>query len=394
MQNDEYLTMQSKNPISLFTLILMISFASVNAVLFTPALPDIASYFAVKPETAQLTITWYLLGYTFGQLLYGPISSRFGKKPALYTGIFLLIASSILCALAPSFYALVIGRCLMALGAGVGLKMTFTLVNEYYEPQVASQKIAYIMLSFAITPGIGVALGGILTTHFGWASCFYASVIYGMVLLFFVKRLPIFNEKINTNALEFSHLMHAYAEQFKTRKLLTGGFIMGLGTTFVYAFAASAPFIAIDLFGMSAVNYGFANLLPPMGLILGSLVSVQLSKRYDLGKVVRLGILIATIGAFMMLTTLLLHFPILIWLFISTVVVYFGNCFIAANASSLAMSNTQDKAHGSAVMSFTNMGTATAIVLLMGFMPQTVFVLPGVYLVVSFLLIWLSFLLK
>ena len=138
--------MQTRLPF--FTLLLLISFASVNAVLFTPALPNIAHFFRIGEDTAQQTITWFLVGYAIGQLLYGPIANRFGRKPALYAGISLQIVSSLLCVLAGvihEYWLLVIARFMLALGSGVGLKMTFTLVNECYEPKIASQKISYLV---------------------------------------------------------------------------------------------------------------------------------------------------------------------------------------------------------------------------------------------------------
>ena len=83
-----------KNPthqLPLVTLLLMISFASVNAVLFTPALPNIAHFFAISDSIAQQTITWFLIGYAVGQLLYGPLANRFGRKKALFAGVSLQI---------------------------------------------------------------------------------------------------------------------------------------------------------------------------------------------------------------------------------------------------------------------------------------------------------------
>lgn len=103
------------------TLLLLISFASVNAVLFTPALPGIAYFFGISADTAQQTITWFLIGYALGQLLYGPIANRFGRKPALYAGIGLQIVSSLLCVLAGvlhQYWLLVVARFLLALDQG------------------------------------------------------------------------------------------------------------------------------------------------------------------------------------------------------------------------------------------------------------------------------------
>ena len=140
--------MQTRPELSFITLLMLISFASVNAVLFTPALPQIATSFAITTESAQQTLSWFLIGYALGQLIYGPLANRFGRKPALYSGVALQILSSLLCVLAGKlhFYPLlVLGRFLLALGSGVGLKMTYTLVNESYEPSIASQKISYLM---------------------------------------------------------------------------------------------------------------------------------------------------------------------------------------------------------------------------------------------------------
>lgn len=212
--------------LTFFTLLLLISFASVNAVLFTPALPDIAYFFEIREDVAQQTITWFLIGYALGQLVYSPIANRFGRKPALYAGIILQITSSLLCVLAGvihEYWLLVIARFMLALGSGVGLKMTFTLVNECYEPKMASQKISYLMLAFAITPGLSVGIGGILNTYYGWTSCFYAGAIYGCLLLLLVTRLPETQKTLDLNAFKMKYLLHSYSSQFKNRQLIAGG---------------------------------------------------------------------------------------------------------------------------------------------------------------------------
>ena len=133
MSQQDHIQTEIKLPF--YTLMLMISFASVNAVLFTPALPSIATYFSITSATAQQTIIWFLVGYAFGQLMYGPLANRFGRKPALYMGVSLQIISCFMCIAAGVFHAyplMVFGRFFLALGSGVGLTMTFTLVNECY----------------------------------------------------------------------------------------------------------------------------------------------------------------------------------------------------------------------------------------------------------------------
>ncbi|HAT8647496.1 TPA: MFS transporter [Legionella pneumophila] len=377
--------MNKKSHLSFLTLLLMISFASVNAVLFTPALPAIANFFAISDTTAQLTITWFLIGYALGQLLYGPLANRFGRKPALYAGIILQILSSLLCVLAGfihSYFTLVLGRLLLALGSGVGLKMTFTLVNETYEPIIASQKLSYLMIAFAITPGLGIMIGGYLSPHFSWMSTFFAGAVYGVILLLLAIRLPETRTNLDFEAFKMKHLINGYITQFKNLRLIAGGLLMGGATCFVYLFAALAPFIAINKMHMEVSTYGTANLLPPIGLVMGSLVSAQLSKVYKPTFIIAFGIFITLIGSIMMSLLMVIKISALLTIFIPMMLCYFGLSLVFANASIIAMSNTSDKAHGSAVMNFINMGLVTIVVLSVGMLSINNFILPAIYIVI------------
>ncbi len=382
--------MQVKPTLPFFTLILMISFASVNAVLFTPALPDIASFFSLPDKVAQYTVSWFLIGYAIGQLFYGPLANRYGRKSALYIGIVLQIVASLVCVLSgvmDLYPLLVMGRFIMALGSGVGLNMTFTLVNECYEPKVACQKIAYLMLAFAITPGLGVALGGFLNAHFGWMSCFIGGAMYGLILLIFIAKLPYVEKKLDLHALRWTHLQKAYGGQLNNVPLLAGGLLMGAATCFVYVFAALAPFIAINIMGMRSEAYGIANLIPSIGLIIGSLCSAQLVKKHSLGFLIKVGLVICALGSLFMIVAMGFSFSVLISLFLPMMIIYIGLSFVLANASSIAMSLVKDKAHGSAVMSFINMGLATVVVLNLRWASTQAMLLPVVYLLICLFMI-------
>ncbi len=377
--------MQAVSKPSFVTLLLLISFASVNAALITPALPAIAHFFNITHSAAQQTITWFLIGYAFGQLLYGPLANRFGRKPALYIGISLQIVSSLVCLLAGMihvYWLLVAGRLFIALGASVGLKMTFTLVNEYYEPKMASQKISYLMSAFAITPGLGVALGGILNTHFGWLSCLYAGIVYGLVLFFLVTRLPETQKVLDFDALKVKHLIQGYTSQLKNTQLIIGGLLMAGATSFVYAFAAVAPFVAINLLSMNSTEYGVANILPTMGLLLGSLFSAQFVKKYSHRLGILLGIVIALCATLLMLLAVIMHQSAYFILFLPMTLSYFGLALVFSYASTIAMSHATDKAHGSAVMNFISMGSMAAIVLSLGLFSITKFLLPMGYIII------------
>lgn len=385
--------MQSKVNLPFITLFLMISFASVNAVLFTPSLPDLTVYFAISNDTVQQTITLYLLGYAFGQLVYGPLANRYGRKPALYMGIGLQMVSSLLCVysgLIHLYTLMEVGRLLLGLGSAVGLKMTFTMISETYEPKIASQKIAYLILGFAIAPGLAVALGGFLNSHYGWQSCFYAGFIYGLILFVMTMRLSetLTPEKKDINALKITHLLKSYLSVFSNSSLVYGGLLMGGATCFVYVFAALAPLIVINLFGLSSQEYGIANLMPPIGIILGSLASAKLAKTMSLNIILKLGLQISCVGVLIMLLAVIMHVDYLYAIFLPMIIIYFGLSFIISNASAVAMSHVSDKANGSAVMNFINMGSATVAVLGIGFFSVSVILLPLIYISLIFLMIF------
>lgn len=378
--------MERSHDLSMLTLLLMISFASVNAVLYTPALPAISDYFGITDYYAQQTVTWYLIAYALGQLLYGPAANRFGRKTALYIGIALAIVSSVLCVVSGYIHAfalLLIGRTLLGLGSGVGLKMAFTMTNEVYPPTLAARKISYLILAFAITPALGVALGGFLTAHFGWISCFYASIVYAVLLLILCIRLPETLAMKDLNALKLNRIFADYKEAFTSKRVIAGGLLMGGLTCFVYLFAALAPFIAIDQLGLSSDKYGIANLIPPIGMICGSLASVQLLRFFSMSKIILMGIIVTMIGILIMGTAIYYQLNVIQAIFMPMVIIYLGAATVMPNASTLAMRSVQDKSHGSAVMNFINMGIATAVVLSAGLWQVSPSLLPILYICIA-----------
>lgn len=354
---------------SFLILFLLISFGSVNAVLFTPALPQISTYFTINNNIVQLTITLFLVGYTVGQLLYGPLSNRYGRKIALYMGIILQIIASILCILSANlhaFWLLVTARLLMAVGASVGLKMSFTLVADSYPPEQATKTISQITIAFAVAPGLAVALGGFLTEHIGWQSCFYFLGLYGAYLLYLTYRMPETIDTLDYEALKISKIGYKYLRKLKNIQLIIGSLIMGCCTAIVYIFAALAPFIAMDLMHLHPSQYGLWNLLPPIGGIIGSQLSASFSKCLSSIQAIFLGISINILGLIIMIIAFTLHSLLPIWLFLPLLIIYMGISFIFANASTVVMQAVQDKSSGSAMMNFINMGLATFSVLLIG----------------------------
>lgn len=358
--------MTSRKP-SLLTLLLLMPFASISAVLFTPALPEIANVLGVSDGAVQATMTFFLLGYAFGNLLYGPIAKRFGRKPAIYLGVILAILGSFLTLLAGKnhFFGLFLaGRFLSALGSSVGMKISFTIIADAFEQAQATKKLSLATLAFAIAPGIAVGVGGVLTTHYGWESCFYALIVYSCVVFALSLFLPETAPYLDKDALNFKNIKDTYKRKLQNKKIVYAALIMGCTTSIIYLFSTLAPFLGINRIGLNPEEYGLLNFIPPVGLIAGSISAHWLASRREKLAVIQLG------GKFLVLAigVMLVFFAmgkINAWtLFLPIPFLYFGTSLIFNNASSFAMGHMQDKSNGSAIMSFINVGLATVAVLI------------------------------
>ncbi len=378
-------------------LIIMSSFASMGAIIFAPALPEIADYFHISQGYSQLTITLFLLGYALGQLVYGPLANRFGRKPAFYIGIVVATIGSIISIVSEplhSFNALIIGRLLEALGSSAGLVISFTIISDHYYPEQARRIIAYLMLAFAIVPGIATFVGGMLTSHFHWISCFYFLLIYGLLLIIPAKLLAETAQELHKDAMHIKQILKNYRTALNNKLLIFTTFFFALSGMCVYLYIASSPFIAINTLHLSPATYGTIGLIPFIGTALGSLVSAKFSSRFSVKQLMLSGFIIDFIAMFSLGILFYFNMVNLIVLIGSGFILMFGNCIIVGNGASIATSTSKDKANASAMMNFINVGMLVVGTFLLAITPGN----PIIKLPIGFLLailimsiIWLTF---
>ena len=151
--------------------------------LIIPALPDTARALGVSAGAIQLTITLYLIGLAIGQLVYGPISDRFGRRPVLLAGLALFTLAGIATAAAPNAWMLVIARILQSIGACAGLVLGRAIVRDSATPDRAAAQLAMLTLVMSAAPAIAPVLGGYATAWFGWRAAFALLAIVGGVTL-------------------------------------------------------------------------------------------------------------------------------------------------------------------------------------------------------------------
>ena len=372
---------------SLLSLLLLTAFATILAVLFTPAFPEITKALKISPSMTQLTMTVFLIGYAIGNLPYGPLANRFGPKPTLLVGISIAFIGSVIVATIPSLPLLMGGRFLMGLGGSVGIKIATTMIGDVFSEQEARKITPYIVLSFAVVPAIAIFIGGILTERLGWESCLYFIVFYCIFQYLICLPLPETAKKLDPKALNYADIGEKYLQKTKNKTVMLCAFILGFGTSFVYLFASEAPFIGIQHLRLSPEHFGSLNFIPSIGMVAGSLVARYGAEKHSATTVLRWGTIITVLSAFVMM--------LLFWkghissytLFFPMIFIYFGLSLIFSNALAIGISHAKDKGTASAVLNFFNILVSVLLLGALGAFPShhlmtmpVLFVISGVIL--------------
>ncbi|OGT39801.1 MAG: hypothetical protein A3E81_01360 [Gammaproteobacteria bacterium RIFCSPHIGHO2_12_FULL_36_30] len=351
----------------LISLMLLSAFAVMGAIIMTPALPKIADHFSKSVGVTQLAVTSFLLGYAIGQLIYGPLANRFGRKPALYVGIVIASLGSIFSILSSptnSFSLLILGRFLEAIGSSAGLAVSFTIINDFYFEKDARKITAALMLAFAIVPGVAIAAGGLLVQFLNWRACFYFLLLYGFFLLYYVSTLPETLQKKDMSATQSRAILHNYKEKFCNKKLIGFAMLSGFSSACVYVFGAEGPFIGIHILHVLPAIYGLLGLTPYIGTLLGSIIAMRIAELNPI-TILKSAFFIELFASLIMLILFLGHHVSLWTLLIPMGIFCIGHPIMSSTGISLSMQQNPDKANTSAVMNFAAMSMPVVMTLLL-----------------------------
>ena len=263
--------------------------------LIIPALPDTARALGVSAGMVQLTITLYLIGLAIGQLVYGPISDRFGRRPVLLAGLALFTVAGMASAAAPNAWMLVIARILQSIGACAGLVLGRAIVRDSATPDRAAAQLAMLTLVMSAAPAIAPVLGGYATAWLGWRAAFALLAIIGGVTL--VLALLLLPETNATQASARASMLVGSLRLFRSRAFC--GYVVGgaCTTTSFYAFMAASPFMLVNMLHEPTERVGLYYLLLMAGVAAGSLTANRIAGRIRTALALRVANSIAILGA-------------------------------------------------------------------------------------------------
>jgi len=249
---------------------------------FVPALPAAARDLGVLPGTIQMTITLYVIGLAIGQLFYGPLSDRFGRRPVLLIGLTLYTVASVLAAFASSAGALIAARIFQALGGCAGLVLGRAMVRDGTTPERAVQQLALMNAVIAIAPAMAPAIGGLLTAWLGWRAIFAMMELIGaLTLTLTLLTVPETNRRRTTG----QGIRAALAGYWRLLRLRTfRAYVVGgaCTTTSIYAFLSASPFLFVDVLHRRPAEIGFYYILLIGGASAGSILASRLAGRISM----------------------------------------------------------------------------------------------------------------
>ncbi|POA29749.1 MULTISPECIES: multidrug effflux MFS transporter [Pseudomonas] len=317
---------------------------------YLPAFPAMAAAFGTDEKHVQLTLAAYFLGLSIGQLAYGPVADRFGRRMPLLVGVGLFTLASLVCAFAPSLEWLIAARFLQALGGCAGMVISRAVVSDKCDAVGSAKVFSQLMLVMGLAPILAPMLGGLLVNLYGWQSIFIALTVFSALSALAVavglpESLPA-----NQPRQPLSGALRQYGRLLSDRIFLGHALTGGIAIAGMFAYIAGSPFVFIKLYGVPAEHFGWLFGTNAAGFILVAQVNARLLSKRGPAFLLARTVWIYLAAGLSLLAVSSLHtehlWPLLIPLFICIASL---GCIIP-NASACAMSGQGARAGSASAM--------------------------------------------
>lgn len=333
----ELLTTTRPRP-AIWLLVAIIGLGPFTMQVVVPSLPGIAREFGTGSAGAQLTITLYLVSVTFGQLIYGPLSDRFGRRPLLMGGLAVHMLGSLACVLALSIEMLVVARVVQALGACAGVVLARAVIRDAWPRDEAAAVLGYVTMGMTIAPMVAPVLGSLLEEAWSWRGGMLACLLFALpVALASWKRLPeTLPEPQPLPGLVA--ILRAFGSLWAIPAFRAYAAVTACSTGIFFAFLGGAPHVVVEGMGHSPVTFGVAFAVMSVLFAAGGWISGRLSPRLGTLRMLEYATVLTTGGALLALLLALLLPPHIMLFCGAMSVVALGNGMTQPNAIAAALS--------------------------------------------------------
>lgn len=289
-------TMEVKPKVPLWLLALLTFSGTLAMHVFVPSLPQAAIELGTPPGTMQLTVSLYIAGLAIGQLFYGPLSDRFGRRPVLMAGLALYAVSGFVAALATSSSVLIAARFAQAMGGCSGLVLGRAIVRDLATPMDAAKRLALMNLMVSVGPGAAPIVGSVIASTLGWRAVLWMLGTFGIINLLLTLKLLPETATIGAGHDAKSILLH-YRHLLRSPRFVGYAVGGGCATTCMFAFIATAPFIFVEQLHRPEHEVGIYLAILISGIALGSVIASRLAGRVALNKLLVYANLVGVVAA-------------------------------------------------------------------------------------------------
>jgi DHA1 family bicyclomycin/chloramphenicol resistance-like MFS transporter len=313
--------------------------------MYLPALPSMAKDFQTTTASISSSVPAYFLGLAIGQLIYGALSDRIGRKKPLYIGLVIYIAASFLCAIAQTEWSLIISRVLQALGGCVGVVIARAAIRDCFDVNTSAQALAHMAMILGIAPIIAPMIGAVLISFFSWHSIFILLCIVGSlallcVHLFFQETLPV-ERRLH---LSMKQLMIMYGNVLQDSSFRTPMLAMSLFSGMMFCYITSASALFIEHYHFSQRQFALAFGVNAFGIMLFSFLNSKIVRKIGPLPLLQFGGTLQFSGA-ILVTGAALYAPDNIqWVLIGLFIVVASIGLTGPNATALALSKQKQRA--------------------------------------------------
>jgi DHA1 family bicyclomycin/chloramphenicol resistance-like MFS transporter len=319
--------------------------------MYLPAFPAIAAELGADSGQVQLTLAIFLIGLALGQLFYGPISDRFGRKPLLCIGLILYVAASLGAASATDIGQLQGWRLLQALGGCAGVVIARAAVRDRCDAAATARAFSLLTLVMGAAPILAPLIGGLLLGFGSWRTIFIALALFGVGLLLAVHfGVSETVDRRHTPPLRLGGVLRQYGELLGDRQFLLFTLCAGLGVAAMFAYIVGSPFVLIELQGLTPGQFAWVFGANAGGLIAASQLNGWLLRRVSMGRLLSIGLWLAALATLIGLSGALLGDPGLGLLLPVLFLMLVGLGFVTPNASAIALARQGRRAGSAAAL--------------------------------------------
>lgn len=269
---------------------LLVAIGPVSMALFTPAMPTLAAVFSTTPAAVKLTLTSYFAGFALTQLICGPLSDAYGRRPVAAGFLFVYLIASIATLFAPNIHWLIAARGVQGIGAAVGVAVARAIVRDQYVGQTSARIMNLMAMVLVLGPALAPTIGGIALELAGWKAAFILMAILGLMLIALVHYLlPETNRHPDLAAIRPDRLLRNYGTLLCDPRFMRPALAMGFAISLFYTMATIMPFVLIGTIGLSPSQFGYAMLLQSLGFGGGVALTSVLLRRFDASRLISFG---------------------------------------------------------------------------------------------------------